>query len=427
MIDLKDVKAASHSVEERVIQSIEDLDTNLTSNAPGKQLQVCMVTPWKQECGNAEYAERLCLALTPFAKIIPVDLTNFADDMSLRSRRDIRAHFARILAEVQASEADIVHIQHEFCFFGKSIGRSNREFNQFVNKIQKPIVVTLHTWLDRPRPTGFKFKNLIGWLRASDDNKNLVRTLQKCECIVVHSDDTFSLVASAFPRLRSKLRIVQIPVEPVDSGSALPSIVKQPGDKWLVLPGFVSKYKGHERAIQALKKLPLNHKLVIAGGRHPKDRAATRYWMSLITTVEQEGLENRVIFTGFLPSGAAQAAVLKQGDMFLLPYDEVGQSGSAVLADALAHDKPVITSRARSMFAYRMTGETVYSSVSTDVSDSKVFAEAILLGLENSDKTIQISQQRGAAQSHFSLQRIGRLYQGIYAKTLVEASLNKST
>jgi glycosyltransferase involved in cell wall biosynthesis len=223
------------------------------------------------------------------------------------------------------------------------------------------------------------------------------------------------------------LRIVQIPVEPVDSGTALPSIVKQPGDKWLVLPGFVSKYKGHERAIQALKKLPLNHKLVIAGGRHPKDRAATRYWMSLITTVEQEGLEDRVIFTGFLPSGAAQAAVLKQGDMFLLPYDEVGQSGSAVLADALAHDKPVITSRARSMFAYRMTGETVYSSVSTDVSDSKVFAEAILLGLENSDKTIQISQQRGAAQSHFSLQRIGRLYQEIYAKTLVEASLNKST
>jgi hypothetical protein len=32
--------------------------------------------------------------------------------------------------------------------------------------------------------------------------------------------------------------------------------------------------------------LPENLKLVIAGGRHPKDRGAARYWMELLQAVE---------------------------------------------------------------------------------------------------------------------------------------------
>ena len=426
MIETKDAQTAVHAVENRLIQTIESLGTNLLLQDPVKKLRLCMVTPWKQECGNAEYAERLCSALTSFADIVPVNLTNFADDMSLRSWKDIRAHFDRILGQIRESNADIVHIQHEFCFFGKSIGKSNQEFSRFVAKIQKPIVVTLHTWLDRPVSSKFRLKKILDWFRPSSCNKVLVRTLRRCESIVVHSDDTYSLVASAFPRLRSKLSIVQIPIDPVDAGTTEPSLKKQVGDKWLVLPGFVSKYKGHEHAINALNELPSNHKLVIAGGRHPKDRSATRYWMDLLTKIEREGLKDRVIFTGFLATGAEQAALLKQGDMFLLPYDEVGQSGSAVLADALAHDKPVITSNARSMFAYRMSQDTVYSSVSTNVSHPEKFAEAILQGLDATDPQHHTSTHRSAAKERFSKKRIGSLYQEIYNRTLSDLMSKRS-
>jgi glycosyltransferase involved in cell wall biosynthesis len=422
MIETKDAKNTSQGVENRVFQTIETLATCLLSEPSTKRIQLCMVTPWKQECGNAEYAERLSKALVPFADVVPVNLINFADDMSLRSRKDIRSHFENLLQQIHASNADIVHIQHEFCFFGKSIGRSNREFSRFVAKIQKPIVVTLHTWLDRPNSSRFRLKNLTNWLQPSDQNKGLYRTLRRCDAIVVHSHDTYSLVVSAFPRLRAKLSIVQIPIEPIDAGTTPPSIMKREGDKWLVLPGFVSKYKGHEHAISALNELPTNHKLVIAGGRHPKDRSATRYWMNLISTIEKKGLEDRVIFTGFLPTGVEQAALLKQGDIFLLPYDEVGQSGSAVLADALAHDKPVITSRARSMYAYRMTQDTVYSSVSTDVTDHKNFADVIRAGLEPTDRTEQTSAQRTSAQSRYSIHKIGGLYYDLYTKTLSDES-----
>jgi glycosyltransferase involved in cell wall biosynthesis len=182
----------------------------------------------------------------------------------------------------------------------------------------------------------------------------------------------------------------------------------------MILPGFVSPYKGHGDAINALEHLPENFKLVIAGGRHPKDRGASRYWMELLAIVESNSLQNRVLFTGFLATGGAQAAILKQADLFILPYKEVGQSGSAVLADALAYDRPVVTSRARSMFAYRMSQDCVYSSMSTDVTDAKDFAAHILNALENKAEDSYVASHRKAAISRYSLNSIGFAYEQLY-------------
>ena len=109
---------------------------------------VSMVTPWKQECGNAEYAERLCVALDAFSKVTPFDLRNFSEDFELRSKAIVRKHFGDLVKEINLQDSDIVHIQHEFCFFGRSIQRSCHEFLRFTERIKKPIVVTLHTWLE---------------------------------------------------------------------------------------------------------------------------------------------------------------------------------------------------------------------------------------------------------------------------------------
>ena len=66
-----------------------------------------------------------------------------------------------------------------------------------------------------------------------------------------------------------------------------------------------------------------------------------------------------------------------QADCFFLPYKEVGQSGSAALGDALAALKPVITSKATTMFAYRSQVDTVYSSVAVDAKKHAAVAALI--------------------------------------------------
>jgi glycosyltransferase involved in cell wall biosynthesis len=400
---------------EHSLQSVEQYQSSASRS--NSKYRVCMLTPWKQECGNAEYAERLIAALDPFADVHPVDLLNFADEIELRKEKNVKGHFQAVLEQVESTSADVVHIQHEFCFFGRSIQRSNKQLHKVLDAIQQPIVLTLHTWLDNPSPNvKVRFRNLFKLLRSADHNRVLYRALKKCDSIVVHTHETFAQVASSFPLLRKRLRICQIPISPVDSKGIEPSIKKGEGEIWLVLPGFVSRYKGHGHAINALSLLPKEYKLVVAGGRHPKDRAATRYWMSLLADIEKKGLESRVIFTGFLQSGAEQSALLRQADCFLLPYDEVGQSGSAVLADAIAHDKPVITSKARSMYAYRMGQDTTYSSISIDVDNPDQLAVSIIESIERESDVECIQQvHRRAASAGHSSDAIGRLYESIYS------------
>jgi len=409
------------SLVDSSFSTLESLARELekTESVPSSTLRtVSMITPWKQECGNAEYAERLCVALTVFSTISPFDLRNFSEDFELRSKVGVRKHFGDLVKKINLQDSDIVHIQHEYCFFGRSIQRSNHEFLRFTERIKKPIVVTLHTWLESnvnpTRKLKSFFKHPLNFIRETVQRKDFYKALCRCKAIVVHSHDTYTQLVSTYPKLRKRVHIIQIPIAPIESSVAPPQITKKSGDVWMVLPGFVSPYKGHGDAINALEHLPENFKLVIAGGRHPKDRGASRYWMELIGIIESKGLQDKVLFTGFLATGGEQAAILKQADLFILPYKEVGQSGSAVLADALAYDRPVVTSRARSMYAYRMSQDSVYSSVSTDVTDAENFANQIQNSFLDNAEDSHVASQRKAAIKRYSLSSIGFAYEQLY-------------
>ena len=420
-IDSISANDSDESPSESALSTLDSISTAIEGeNSTNSSINVSMVTPWKQECGNAEYAERLCVAINRFANITPIDLRNFSEDFELRSRIGVKKYFRQLIADINRQESEIVHLQHEYCFFGRSIQRSNCEFLRFTQRVKRPIVVTLHTWLESSvnptRKLKSYLKNPVSCIREMIQRKDYYKALCNCKGIVVHSHETYTQLVSTYPKLRDRVRIIQIPISPVDSGTKAPPIEKENGDVWMLLPGFVSPYKGHSDAINVLEHLPEHLKLVIAGGRHPKDRGAARYWMELLQAVETKGLQERVIFTGFLATGSEQASVLKQADLFILPYKEVGQSGSAVLADALAYDRPVVTSRARSMFAYRMSQDCVYSSVSTDVTNPKSFAELIVSLLENKAEHSHLASNRVAAIERYSLESIGAEYKKLYSE-----------
>ena len=128
-----------------------------------------------------------------------------------------------------------------------------------------------------------------------------------------------------------------------------------------------------------MPSLPSNFRFVIAGGVHPKDRLGHEYWSELLSRIDEVGCQDRVVFTGFLDDSAEQAAVLKQADVFVLPYDEVGQSGSAVLADVLSCGRPIVTSLARSMFVYRHGNDTVIRVVLLTLKMLKNFVRPSLM------------------------------------------------
>jgi glycosyltransferase involved in cell wall biosynthesis len=388
-------------------------------------LAVAVMTPWDQQCGNAEYAKRLAIGLGRFAAVQPFDMRNLIDVEKRTSRSELNRYFDDLVARVNGSAANLIHIQHEFCFFGRGIGSSNRRFLRVMRQLRKPVVVTLHTWLkSMTRASRNRVSSQVAeQVRHGFQNRHIAAALQRADAIVLHSKDTHKHFVETFPNLKKRVHVVPIPIERPVTTAVAPSIRKQQQDTWVIVPGFVSRYKGHTCVLAALRHLPETFKLVVAGGVHPKDRTGNDYWMDLIQQADSWGLQSRMILTGFLADVADQAAVLDQADVFVLPYDEVGQSGSAVLADVLSYDRPVITSRARSMFVYRMDKDTAFSSVATDVGDAKELAATIrkCAGLEPQFYA-DARQHRDAARRRYSLASTQAAYERIYRGVLAASA-----
>ena len=244
------------------------------SQESSKKFSLALLTPWNQQCGNAEFAKRLTSGFTTFATVEPIELENLIEHDTLDSRRKQERYITKLIKQVHASDADLVHIQHEFCFFGKARRYADRRLLRLMRNIRKPIVLSLHTWKNSMCRKGMKLslKGALSSLYYKIRNRQMRRCLFAADAIVVHSKDTYAKIIKTYPRLRKRVYLLPIPVEPVVSDGVTAPYQKRPGEKWLVLPGFVSRYKGHRYIIDAMPELPAEFRLVIAGGVHPKDR-----------------------------------------------------------------------------------------------------------------------------------------------------------
>ncbi|MDN7586462.1 hypothetical protein [Burkholderia seminalis] len=147
--------------------------------------------------------------------------------------------------------------------------------------------------------------------------------------------------------------------------------------------GFVSKYKGIDVALRALKLLPANYHLAIFGGLHPQgiqknvpldtyisdllgEIAPGKKWLDvsgndsnsvnlsmtasdyerLTTSEHPDDLSSRVHFMGALRDEDFPRA-MAVCDVALLPYMEVGQSSSGPMSMAIEIGRPIVASRTR--------------------------------------------------------------------------------
>ena len=122
----------------------ESVSTSLQDHKD--KFSIALLTPWNQQCGNAEFAKRLTFGFSSFAAIEPIELENLIEHDSLDSRRKQERYITKLIKQVRESDADLVHIQHEFCFFGRARRHADRRLLRLMRNIRKPIVLSLHTW-----------------------------------------------------------------------------------------------------------------------------------------------------------------------------------------------------------------------------------------------------------------------------------------
>ena len=257
---------------------------------------------------------------------------------------------------IEASPA-LIHLQHEYGIFG---GKNPPKYwfpavlsDLSVRAPQIKRIATAHTVL----PVDYKFpttgRGLQAPLRAAA-NVFLLPLLRRTwiqdtwgalDGVITHSDLQRLRLQDSIRKQELRFAVIphfvpQVSNKRNETRRSHPSISALPANlRKVVVFGFFTPEKGQDVAIAALRNLPGDVHLVLAGGaRRFQDEA---FLEKCRTLVSELGLDKRVTFTGFVEPSFV-SGIYQDCDLVLAPFRETSGSGS--LAQAFARGAPVLAS-----------------------------------------------------------------------------------
>ena len=294
-----------------------------------------------RECGIATYTNDLVSAIsrlyvTQSPNIIAInDRGGYYNYPSLVrfqiDREDIRSYIDA--AEyINRSDIDVVNLQHEYGLFGGTWGEN---ILTFLERIEKPVVTTLHTVLQEPDPDAKRI--MEGILEFSD---HVIVMARVGIGILEELYDTFADNAQYIPHGCPNVPFINS--APVKQGLGL--------DDRIVLStfGLISRGKGIEYAIKAMPhvvKIEPRVLYLVIGETHPEVRKheGESYRQSLLDLVRDLGLDKNVRFVNRFLEKSELINFLQATDVYILPYPNKEQISSGTLLYALSTGKAIVS------------------------------------------------------------------------------------
>lgn len=317
-------------------------------------MRIGMLTTWRIRCGIAAYTEALVDALVREAGV-EVEVVPITPGL----RPD--AEYADQARKLNA--CDVVHVQHEYSFWGGFVPGQNRFF-RVAARIERPRVLTAHTTSPLEKlivlpevPAGARGKELARVLYRRLRMRVVLPFLRRwrpyrrevevapfawADRVIVHTHAAeLALSHRGVPPSRISVIPAGVPraAEVHDGGAAFRRQFAVPAGRVISVFGYITPFKGYELVLEALRRLPPDVVFVIAGGaRIPSDEAYVRHLKERIGAL---GLGHRVVITGFLSDEQA-AEAMAASDLVLLPHTVATGSYSVTLP--LSHGKPMVAS-----------------------------------------------------------------------------------
>jgi glycosyltransferase involved in cell wall biosynthesis/CBS domain-containing protein len=296
-----------------------------------------------RECGIATYTNHLveatstyCLHAVKPPMVVAVNERGGYYDYEIRVKCHIDANdfqsYDRAAQYINDSDVDVVNLQHEYGIFG---GEWGDYVTEFLQRVKKPVVTTLHTVLEEPEPAAKKV------LEGVLDNSDLVVVMAKVGIAILEQQygsfaDRIRFIPHGCPN------VPHLETAMTKQGLGLK-------DR-LVLStfGLLSRGKGIEYAIeslpQILKENPETLYLII-GETHPEVRKSEgeTYRQNLLDLVESLGLEKNVRFVNRFLAENELINYLQATDIYVVPYPNREQISSGTLSYALSTGKAIVT------------------------------------------------------------------------------------
>lgn len=271
----------------------------------------------------------------------------------------------------------LVSIQHEYGLFGNNDGEN---VIPFIQAIQKPVIVTLHTVLPEP----------------SENQKRIMCSIvQEADRIVVMTHSSAQLLTSIYGADPEKVKIIPhgIHARPYTFSTKAKKEFGLEGKKVLSTFGLLNRGKGIEYALEALPQIVKEHPDVvyaIIGATHPVvfRREGPVYINSLREMVRNLGIENHVVFFDKYVETSELLRMLQASDIYLSLSQNPAQAVSGTLTYALGMGRPVIST------PFEQAKEVLTPDVGllAEFGNSSSIAHAVLTLLNDSERLTSMSR-----------------------------------
>jgi glycosyltransferase involved in cell wall biosynthesis len=252
--------------------------------------------------------------------------------VKLKIRKDVKSDYVSAADYINVSDIDVVSVQHEFGLFG---GEGGSYLSLLLERLNKPVVTTLHTVLEKPPEEYFN---------------SLVDVCEASERVIVMNTRGIKMLRDIYSVPEWKIELIPhgIPDLPFTHNGHYKGILGMAGRKTILTFGLLSKNKGIEVMLRALPRIVKSDPSVlyiVLGATHPEvlRREGQAYKFKLERIVGNLGLKRNVVFHNRFVSKEELFQFLGAADIYVTPYLHKEQLTSGTLAFAVGTGKAVVS------------------------------------------------------------------------------------
>ena len=252
--------------------------------------------------------------------------------VATRLVQEHRFSHKRAAAYANSHPAAVVNVQHEYGLFG---GPDGEWFLDFLDALEKPSVVSLHTVL--PEPT--------------QDHRMVARRIcDRATAVVVLSETGKDILTHGYDVDPDKVHVIHhgVPDVPFRPTAGAKLAFGFAGRTIVSTFGLISRGKGIEYAIEAMRAVVAKHPEVlylVLGQTHPGVRRheGESYRATLVDAIAKNGLEEHVALVDRYLAFEELINYLGATDVYLTPYLNPVQIVSGTLAYAVGVGKAIVS------------------------------------------------------------------------------------
>ncbi len=329
--------------------------TRRTHRVRAATIRIAFVASYvPRRCGIATFTSNLVGAVraadpSTTARLAAIDeptvLRPYASEVRWRIRQGLPESYRAAARSINASNAEVVNVQHEFGLYGVWTepafvdGRWTAveyvdHLRPFLEELRKPVVTTLHTVL--PQPIASVRSAVSGIAELSDE-------------VIVMATTAVGILEDVYG-ISKPLRVIPHGMPSIERGGRqrLKTKLGVEGRTIISTFGLLDPGKGIEFMIDAMPEVVERHPsalYIVAGQTHP-DLLRSRgeeYRKKLVAQAQALGMDGHVAFIDEYMSQRDIIELLLATDVYVTPYLEPNQITSGTLSYALGAGKAVVS------------------------------------------------------------------------------------